>query len=362
MLNFSNYKHIPLPKLDEADHKPLLTASWLGTSFMDYFHKQGFVLKEAEPLVPRTDKSILFTNAFIVACKDLLIASQGLRGQQGLVMYQPCFRAHNLKGDLLDPTPPAYLSYFHMVGGVCAPESLPKLLDNLWHFFSAILSIEPKRLLFKASRKNLFIIEQLYTREGESRVPLPTIVFEESNPSYYQWSYGASPLAGSGLTMALRQADGSYQDFGNIVAISNAACTLGYEFGFGVETLAARLLNLRSPLLCNPIHSCFPELQEPRFDLIKDLIVAAVVMVNAHVPYGYHGRSDILRKTIKKIALAIHLKVLSTRMVFAAVIHTVRYFHFNQTHIFTVESLISKALARLEASSLKDGKQGHSSL
>lgn len=114
-------------------------------------------------------------------------------------------------------------------------------------------------------------------------------------------------VSGVGVTFAIVQSNGMSMDIGNIVEVQLNDRTLGYEFGFGVETFISRKLNLQSPfrasLIVEPIKNASSSDEQ-----VRDLLAASLAMVQAGVQPGSGRQASVLRKSMRS-AVSIGRKI-----------------------------------------------------
>ncbi|MDQ3287638.1 MAG: alanine--tRNA ligase-related protein [Pseudomonadota bacterium] len=265
------------------------------SGFLNHFAALGYRLYPEEPLLPATDPTLLFTNSFIVALKPLI--RQGLVHEgERLVMRQACLRTQNLHRHPLDCSPMAYGSRFEMVGGLVGVAHLPALLFQLYSFLER--SGVAGRLRMKASTSTEFFLLNC------ADTPWHGITSIDDEPeSYYRWGYGEPGLYGRGVTFALPSEDRSETgDFGNIVELVYDGSTIGYEFGFGVETFVSRKHGVRNSIAVGPLADLPGRWSAPQFDYMKDLLRIAHTLHCLGITAGKGGVRQIMRKTCRALA------------------------------------------------------------
>ncbi len=276
--------------------------SWLDacseieTGFFQHFVALGYGIYPEEPLLPKSDSSLLFTNSFIVGLKSM-IRNGAIGTDERIVMRQACLRTQNLNRHALDMSPLAYGSRFEMIGGLVGTAVLDALLRNLFTFFGRLSGVT-HRLRLKASVETPFFTAASRGTEWEAISEI------DGEPArYYHWTYGEPGLSGRGVTLALVSgSDGMTREFGNIVELVYKGRTIGYEFGFGIETFLCRIRDARNPIAVGPLAD-FPDAwRDPRFDQAKDLLRIAHTLHNLRIPAGKGGVRQIMRKTCRSLA------------------------------------------------------------
>lgn len=279
-------------------------------TFCEFFSARGTILLEAEPVVPRRDESVLFTGATIVPAKEML--EQGMIPTTGLYISQPCVRTQNLKTVAADGAGASlpYMSCFHMLGTMVSPSYYEAHVRDILHLLFEEIRIPRERLRILGSSHQEGLLEP-----WRRLAPDVEVLIDTKSSSYYRWVYGMERHVGSGATFALVQEDGRLDDFGNVIQIETVSGVVAYEFGFGVETLLARIYGLPSPFTSSVIRWSLGRVGGgalPFSDALLDLIALGCTLTNSGVLPGEGGRNSVAKKTVK---LAARLTVESDQRV-----------------------------------------------
>jgi hypothetical protein len=108
-------------------------------------------------------------------------------------------------------------------------------------------------------------------------------------------------LSGRGITFAIRGEGKSFGDIGNVVALEKGGKTIGYEFGFGVETILSRIYGLTRPIEASSVSEVIP-FREGGQEKIADLLSATTVMYQNGVEPGNGKERFILKSHLKAVS------------------------------------------------------------
>jgi hypothetical protein len=201
------------------------------TGYFEVMERYGMKKHDPEPLISQEDDSLLFTNSTIVPLKSKLGPDHLLGG--GYFLLQNCLRLQVLKTLIEnESTPIKYVSCFKMLGSLVDRNSLDCAIDATLEFLHTIAELPKNELIVwvhkgtEANWKNIFFSRNINV--------------ENVHP--YSWKYGMADVYGAGITIARRYPDGSSKSFGNLVAIYRRNDLIGYEFGFGIESLIGRAM------------------------------------------------------------------------------------------------------------------------
>lgn len=259
--------------------------------FLNYFRNAGFLEVPPEPIVPRDDKSVLFTPATITVLKPLL--SQGRMRHPGYIVRQRCLRLQNLK-KMDDPMwVPEYMSHFNMVGALAAVDAGAALSGPAGRFLALLSRAAGREIQLAGAAKDSDLIKQI---AGWSRFALWTNL-----PRGMTWNYGVEGLAGRGVDVRLRQRDGAWASVGQMVQLSYDGNPVGYEFGFGVETLLARTIGIGSPFLVSELCDG-TDADLSRAPLVDLISILAVLYANG-IRSGHDKRQSIARKVLRLLPM-----------------------------------------------------------
>ncbi|MBW1678545.1 MAG: alanine--tRNA ligase [Deltaproteobacteria bacterium] len=115
--------------------------------FLKYFEKQAHTIVKSSPLVPRSDPSLLFTNAGMVQFKGVFLGMEN-RDYVRAVSSQKCFRASGKHNDLENV---GYTSrhhtFFEMLGNFSFGDYFKEeAVEMSWNFLTNSLEVPPERL------------------------------------------------------------------------------------------------------------------------------------------------------------------------------------------------------------------------
>ena len=253
----------------------------------------GFEARKAVPVYPSVDRTTLFIGSTISAFKELLRSDESQ--VPAVYAIQPCLRTQNT-GSILSESDPEYLSYFTMLGAMCSVQDFDaKVVLDILEYYSPLTG----RLMVRTS-KDLYgaMWEDMYTMA-------PQVEYDTRPSSYYHWGYGEADLSGEGATLAFRQSSGEYLDVGNILLVRRNNEPVAVEFGFGVETLAARATSQTSPFSCSPLYKRLG-LGLSNFEKkIGDALISAYVMSVHGVPLKGSKQTAVLRKTFRHVCFLV---------------------------------------------------------
>lgn len=270
--------------------------------------KFGFIHAPPTPLLS-DDETLLFANSTIAGYKQHLI--EGRLPSPGFSIVQECIRNQNLKsirnwGEELE-----YMSCFTQLGVLGCPESLPQILEFITHYLASISDRE--HLLCRVSRS--LALYELVTRNVDAW----QVETDGRSPDYYRWQYGLEGVKGVGVTFAiLDQRQGGYRDIGNFIEISNGDGVLGYEFGFGRETLDSRLRGLDSPFESCLLQGYLDVCNQPYLKRkILDSIMLAATLCAIGVDEATLKCASILRRAMNDLFYLTYLCQLEPQLILA---------------------------------------------
>jgi hypothetical protein len=260
--------------------------------FLHMCEDVGLAVSPAEPVVTR-DPTLLFANSTIVGFKDDL--RTGIR-EPGYCVIQPCIRLQNLKAIRSQENGLDYMSCFVQAGTILPAGRLDAMLALIAPLLDE-LEVERDRVAVKICSELLShrqLSNWLRSCEGW------TIEQDREASSYYTWRYGLPGVVGVGMTLSLRNPHSdSLEDFGNLIAIYRDRKLLGWEFGFGLETLEARRLSYRTPFEASYVYSVLrKEIGEvPDLPLCDALQLSAALHCFG-IQQGSGRRMSIMRRSV----------------------------------------------------------------
>jgi len=261
----------------------------LHQGFFEYFKERGYREIEPEPLLPRADKSLIFTNATIVPFKEYIERSN--IPESGLMVEQKCLRFQNLKNIFNETYEPKYSNYFRMLGVMGINEQRCSL-DAIGYVKNK-LGIPEISLGIFASSNDRSIFKSWYQHFDVQE--------NTENENFYNWKYGMENIRGRGITISVKQNSGKYDDIGNMVAILKHDEVIGYEFGFGIETTIARKYGLPHPLAASRISEVVDYKRDSLSEKFQDVIMQAVILYSQGIRPGEGGANYLAKKIIKAI-------------------------------------------------------------
>lgn len=267
----------------------------LRKSYVDFFKALGFSQVETEPLVPKEDKTVLFTNATITPLKPFL--SRGEVSPEGWVVDQPCLRVQNLSKYPSKSYEPEFMSFFHMVG-TFVPDLSTDFCNHLINSLKKC-GLEAEDVVLRGCKRDIDLLESLSHQGGPWKDVEVSVVNQEEG--YFDWKYGMDGLKGRGVHVLIKQPNGKEPlSIGQLVEISNHHSVIGYEFGFGVETFLSRLAGNESIFERGVGRECLGE--HSLDSSYQDTLISGLAMHIAGVIPGNGGRKSLLRKTLRQVA------------------------------------------------------------
>jgi len=266
----------------------------LTDEFIKFFSNAKFEIHAPEPLIPKTDNTILFTNSAVATLKSYMREESLL--YPGFCVCQPCLRTQGLS----DIENQEYMMFFHMAGAFCTSRYYDNFVENIYEWFTKIISIDPKDIVFHMSNDHNDLAEPWNNYDIK-------ILNNQRPQEEYEWSFGVENVYGHGITFAFRQHDNSFKDVGNIMAFYLNDKILAYGLGFGIETIMSRIESCRFPLnmsIIGNIISFTNDNKEMR--VYADLLQSAIVMFRIGISPGKNGKRHVLRSILKSLVSIIN--------------------------------------------------------
>ena len=115
--------------------------------FLNYFVEKKHKLVVTSPLIPRNDKSLLFTNSGMVQFKDIFLGNEKAKHKK-IVTCQKCMRAGGKHNDLENiGFTNRHHSFFEMLGNFSFGDYFKEeAIDLAWDFLINQLSLDQKKL------------------------------------------------------------------------------------------------------------------------------------------------------------------------------------------------------------------------
>ncbi|HET7373571.1 MAG TPA: alanine--tRNA ligase [Gemmatimonadaceae bacterium] len=126
-----------------------MLASEIRTRFLDYFARNGHVIRPSSSLVPADDPTLLFTNAGMVQFKKVFLGLEPPPdGQRRATTSQKCVRAGGKHNDLEQVGHTArHLTFFEMLGNFSFGDYFKRdAIRFAWEFVTGELKLDPKYL------------------------------------------------------------------------------------------------------------------------------------------------------------------------------------------------------------------------
>ncbi|MGE5731172.1 MAG: alanine--tRNA ligase [Gemmatimonas sp.] len=126
-----------------------MLASEIRTRFLNYFARNGHVIRPSSSLVPADDPTLLFTNAGMVQFKKVFLGLEPPPdGQRRATTSQKCVRAGGKHNDLEQVGHTArHLTFFEMLGNFSFGDYFKRdAIRFAWEFVTGELKLDPKYL------------------------------------------------------------------------------------------------------------------------------------------------------------------------------------------------------------------------
>lgn len=265
--------------------------------FLEHFQGAGCIVAAEEPLVPRFDTSVLFTNATIIGLKPYL-KDQSIP-LTGIALAQTCLRSQNID-HAYRSVPLRYLSVFRMLGVLFPPSRGAELLSLGMSLLTRREAIAGSRIAIKVpappQRFVGFDPATAYSNDVAGEV-----LFGTEAPGYYKWRYGLEGITGLGVTFSVRSSVTDLsEDIGNLIELRDSSGqVIAYEFGYGAETLLARKHSLNSPIEASHLDHPLGVENQPWTDKLKDSVASALVIGECGIKAGHDGRARTMKRYLQ---------------------------------------------------------------
>ena len=260
-------------------------------SFARRLRARGYRLRTPEPLIPHHDPTLLFTNSAITALKGVMRGEFEMPPRSFVV--QPCIRTQILQEKHPDSCP-EYMSYFKMCAAFCEPAGHIDLRDTIENFFESDFGVAPSQLCIKYHARHRSLIAPWLDQDHQLE--------QDAEPiDYYVWKFGVADASARGLTIAVwSPRTKTYQDIGNVLELLRGEQVIAYGFGFGVETLCSRLLDLESPHYASRIAEILrpANAAQARY---ADLLQTCLIVCNLGVRPGRGGRAAVSKALLSEL-------------------------------------------------------------
>lgn len=272
--------------------------------FIQKANDLGMKKSQPEPILTN-DPTLLFTNSTIVCFKDIILESN--IPKSGLFVIQDCLRCQNIKSIRNPAMKLEYMSCFKQAGILVDSNSLHKAINFVQDFIFNFCHVSPDKLRIKSSKTvdfNNHLINSIFSE---------SIVYDSECLDYYSWTYGIQGVSGSGVTFSLKNdKKNSFEDFGNLIALMKNDTVIGYEFGFGIETLLSRFNNNDTPFDSVPIINNWKKTTSYAVSnkVLDTLMVSSTLLSLGILPIG-GARGSILRRNLNDLCYLIITKNLN---------------------------------------------------
>lgn len=258
--------------------------------FLETFGNVGFVLRPPVPIIDRSSQSPLFTGATINAVK--LDARLGQLSVPGSLLMQDCVRLQNLKY-LGDPAfTPKYMSCFRMVSVCAHPLGQKALGEGVRHFLHALKQRWAAAIAVSYHSEQTELIDTFNIAQLADSLHV--------RPELMTWTYGIGDLlTGAGIDVMVGGGGIAPRSAGQLVQLYSAGKPVGYEFGFGVETLGAAVSGGLSPFDAGELADIIADNNEPLRLQLADTVVALQRLYDAGLRPGNDRRGSTMRKMLR---------------------------------------------------------------
>ena len=264
----------------------LTYVQFIENTFYDYYSDLGYEILPEQPAYPSPDKSVLFIGAQINTWKPRLYTQN--KYSENVANPQTCVRTQNLEY-YRDPNVDFDFCTVFRTHGVLTENDLETSINESYIYLTEMLKISKDRLFIKSSE------------DQAKRLGIDCEIEIDSEPeTYYKWKYGSPELTGTGITYAIKQANGNNKDIGNVIEIKVDNKIAAIEWGFGEEVLAQAISGGIHPLS----HSRFlPDSIINKLDSLHsvkliDAGLAIIHMANLGIKPGNRDVGNILLKYI----------------------------------------------------------------
>lgn len=264
--------------------------------YNEFFGSKQYESTEPVGIASAFDSTTKFVGSTISRFKPLF--TEDRIPENGVTVVQPCLRAQNKQYLYEDETRLAYNTYFSIIGGIATFEKTDDVCADVVEYFSEKLGIGSDRISVKISSEDTDLLGSVQKIEDIS------IETDTHSPSYYRWKYGMPDVVGRGLTIAIRnEKTNSYDDIGNIIIMDEGEGQKpkAVQWGFGVETLTARMFNQETPIKASLVSQTFESatIAEEKF---ADTLTAVIEMMLEGVVPNNRTMGVELRDYIKGLS------------------------------------------------------------
>ena len=308
----------------------MMTVSEIRRKFLDYFEARGHQIVASSPLVPRDDKTLLFTNAGMVQFKNLFLGLEK-RHYTRATTSQRCVRAGGKHNDLENVGYTArHHTFFEMLGNFSFGEYFKReAIEFAWEFLTVELDMPEDRLwvtVFEEDDEAFILWEQHIgvPRERIARIGAEDNFWQmgETGPcgpcSEIFYDHGPDTQGGPPGTV---DEDGDrYIEIWNLVFMQYDRAADGslvplpepsVDTGMGLERIAAVLQGVHSNYDTDLFQALIraaaaslsvTDLENKSLRVIADHIRSCAFLIVDGVTPSNEGRGYVLRRIIRRAA------------------------------------------------------------
>lgn len=263
-------------------------------TFLSFFKGKQYSIESPHNLISENDNTLLYINDTIAPWKNYLVTQIP---EEGLCLKQPCLRLQGLRDTIslenqLELKSERYIGYFTGLGILVGPNKKKSVQEEISELLLQKYQVNPNKIKIFA-RDDMNFLDTLKVHIEVSSEPNSEI--------YYDWQYGLDNIKGKGATFMLKQKNNSLKEIGQLIEIYSGEKTLGYEFGFGLETFTSRFLQDET-FASWPITQY---IEEPhlRFKTLLDNYSCLAAMLSCDTSKFTERHVQELNKNIRNIAL-----------------------------------------------------------
>lgn len=265
-----------------------------------FFAENGYFLHPSEPIVPETDRSVLYTNSAIIPFKKMI--AENTIPNKPLYIFQECIRLHETR---FTPNEAYFLqrmSCFSMFGVFSPIYFLEKSCRDILTLLLNILQIDKNRIVLHASSQDREFWEHVNSL-GIS------VLWDKTPANEYQWRYGMDDVVGRGLNIGILPHGANSEmissvddiDIGQIIVIKKHDQPICFEVALGVEAFLWRSSGKESPFAVAEIAAFMPFNYDPLHMQLMDAIVQSIIYYGNNVDL-YCGSTLRLNKSKSRIS------------------------------------------------------------
>ena len=175
------------------------------SQFLEKFSFHGYFETNAEPLIPKSDKSVYFVSASINRFKEDMQA--GYAPDEGNIVHQKCLRLFSIN-NILEQGQRPHFCFFNMLGAYRSSDTIPDVCNDLRDFLTTTLGLTDNRIRAFASLHDKEAFDCAETSLNAS--------FREDNDSH-EWKFGLDGVRGRGLLVEILSEKGQWREIGQVI-------------------------------------------------------------------------------------------------------------------------------------------------